>query len=115
MSSILHNAPDVTTFAANVVVFLAAVAAAVAGAMHAVKKIKESWIDATKTTAPVVEKTQIIGGLLQDALGSAMVTEQLRAAVKSMDDLRDAVIDLRTELRENRATNEKMIDRMDRR
>lgn len=105
MSSVLHNAPDVTTFAANVVVFLAAIAAAVAGSMSAVKKIKESWLESA--SKPEEVKTTIIGGMLQDAIGSAMMSEQLRNNKQSMDDLCD-------ELREVRIILNRIADRMDR-
>ncbi len=104
MSTALHSVPDVTTFAANVVVFLAAVAAAVAGAMHAVKKIKESWVDATKGETTTDVKTQVIGGLLQDAIGSAMMAEQLRELNGNIEKLCEGLTELRHEMQLDRVT-----------
>lgn len=108
MKELLKLVPDVTTFAANVVVFLAAVGAAVAGALAAVKKIKEAWVDTNKPVATESLGTQVIGGLLQDMYGSAMMSEKLRDNTKAVEDLCD-------ELRETRGEVRRLIDRMDRR
>jgi hypothetical protein len=93
VNSTASSLPDVTTFAANVVVFLAAVAATVVGAMTAVKKIKESILENNKPIE--VTNTQVIGGLLQDAVGSAMMAEQLRHNQKAQEDLCDELKEVR--------------------
>lgn len=103
LSNSAASLPDVTTFAANVVVFLAAIAATVVGAMSAVKKIKESVLENNKPIETT--KTQVIGGLLQDAVGSAMMAEQLRNNQKATEDLCD-------EMREVRIVLNRIADRM---
>ena len=76
MSHILENVPDVTTFAANVVVFLAAIAAAVAGAMSAVKKIKESWLDTIKAgNEPLPGKHQVAAASIVETTTLLMWSE----------------------------------------
>lgn len=115
MSSVIHNAPDVTTFAANIVVVLAAIAAAVVGAMSATKTIKKAILDNLKpepdeTTS--VSKTQVIGGVLQEAFGSAMLADSLKDNRETNEDLKHAVCSLRDEMRENRHMIERLIDVM---
>ena len=112
MSSILHNVPDVTTFAANVVVFLAAISAAVVGAMQAVKAIKKSVVEAMTTDQTTVTKREVIGGILQDQYGAIQMSEAIR-------DLKEAVCDLRTTMGDNTRENheirhilERVLDRM---
>jgi hypothetical protein len=111
VSSIIHNAPDVTTFAANVVVFLAAISAAVVGSMSAVKAIKKALIESLKPeeTTPITT-TQVIGGILQDQYGSVMMSEALRDNREATEDLKNAVCNVRDELRENRHTMDRLID-----
>lgn len=106
MVEALKHVPDVSTFAANVVVFLAAVAAAVIGALSAVKKIKEAWTDTAGTkTSAIPLQTQVIGGMLQDAVGSAMMAEQLRSNQRATESLCE-------ELREVRIVLNRIADRM---
>lgn len=113
LGELLKSAPDVTTFAANIVVFFAAVAAAVIGAMSAIKKIKEGWIDTvgTKSSAPegTLVKTEIIGGLLQEGFGSKVLagsvevnTQATNELTDEVRELRNAVCALRDEMRETR-------------
>lgn len=112
VSSTLSSVPDVTTFAANTVVFLAAISAAVVGSMSAVKQIKKSIVEALKPEegSTSVTKTQIVGGILQDQYGSVMMAEALRNNAESTDDLKTAVCQVRDELRENRHTMDRLID-----
>ena len=113
LGELLKTAPDVTTFAANIVVFFAAVAAAVIGAMSAIKKIKEGWIDTvgTKSSTPegTLVKTEIIGGLLQEGFGSKVLagavevnTQATNELTDEVRELRNAVCSLRDEMRETR-------------
>lgn len=103
MPSVVHSVPDVTTFAANVVVFLAAIAATVAGAMSAVKKIKESWLESNKAEV-TVSKSVVIGGMLQDAIGSAMMAEQLRELNTNIIRLHECMSALAHEIELDRVT-----------
>ena len=114
MSFSLQHIPDVTTFAANVVVFLAAIGAAVAGAAHAVKKVKEAWVDALKPGDIQTTKTQVIGGLLQDQFGSAMLAESLRDLRHTIGESCSVQKDTNSEMRELRHEIERLIDRLDR-
>lgn len=119
VTELAKHIPDVSTFAANLVVFLAAIGAAVVGSMAAVKKIKDGWVDLTKATPATAEatttKTQVIGGLLQDHYGSVMMAENIRDLKGATEDMKDAVCDNTRELREIRHTLARMMDRMDRR
>lgn len=119
VTELAKHIPDVSTFAANLVVFLAAVGAAVVGSMAAVKKIKDGWVDLTKappgTSEVTTTKTQVIGGMLQDHYGSVMMAENLRSLNGTNEDLKDAVNENTRELREIRHTLDRMMDRMDRR
>lgn len=118
VTELAKHIPDVSTFAANLVVFLAAVGAAVVGSMAAVKKIKDGWVDLTKAPASAevtTTKTQVLGGLLQDHYGSVMMADNLRNLNGTNEDLKDAICDNTRELREIRHTLDRMMDRMDRR
>lgn len=90
----MQHLPDVTTIAASVVVFFAAVGAAVAGALKAVKQIKTEWADAFKVkteSATTTVQTQIVGGTLQDVFSTPMFTEQLRRMTDAIEDNTDAI------------------------
>lgn len=105
MSQVLANVPDVTTFAANIVVFLAAVAAAVAGAMSAVKKIKESWLDSVKSAdSPVPVKHQIAAATIMETTTLLMWSESNREVCECMRTLADEIKELRHEMELTRLT-----------
>lgn len=105
MSQVLANVPDVTTFAANIVVFLAAIAAAVAGAMSAVKKIKESWLDSIKNEgSPVGSKHQIAAASIIETTTLLMWSESNRDVCEGMHALRDEIKELRHEMELTRLT-----------
>lgn len=110
MTTILHNLPDVSTFSANIVVFLAAISAAVVGSMSAVKAIKKSVVELVTPEDIVVTKTQVLGGILQDQYGSAMLAEQLRNNNNVNEDLKEAVCENTREVRELRHQMDRMID-----
>lgn len=105
MSQVLANVPDVTTFAANIVVFLAAVAAAVAGAMSAVKKIKESWLESVKSgDTPVAGKHQIAAASIIETTTLLTWSESNRDACDCMRALADEIKELRHEMELTRLT-----------
>lgn len=105
MSQVLANVPDVTTFAANIVVFLAAIAAAVAGAMSAVKKIKESWLDSMKNgDTPVAGKHQIAAASIIETTTLLMWSESNRDACECMHKLTEEIRELRHEMELTRLT-----------
>lgn len=104
MSQVLANVPDVTTFAANVVVFLAAIAAAVAGAMSAVKKIKESWMESTKAgTHPLPGTHQVAAASIIETTTLLMWSESNRDVCECMQALSKEITALRHELEIQRA------------
>lgn len=105
MSQVLANVPDVTTFAANIVVFLAAIAAAVAGAMSAVKKIKESWLDSVKDGGtPLPGKHQIAAASIIETTTLLMWSESNRDVCECMHKLADEIKELRHEMELTRLT-----------
>lgn len=105
MSQVLANVPDVSTFAANIVVFLAAVAAAVAGAMSAVKKIKESWLDSVRDTdSPAPVKHQIAAATIVETTTLLMWSESNRDVCDRMRTLADEIKELRHEMELTRHT-----------
>lgn len=104
--------PDVTTFAANLVVFLTAVGAAVAGSLAMVKKIKSSWETAFPAKDPqdgVITQHKMVGTMLMETTTAAMLTESQRALHEEMSEarndhreLRFALVRLTDEVRELR-------------
>lgn len=106
MSSALHTVPDVTTFAANVVVFLAAIAAAVAGSMSAVKKIKKAWLESIKDDEKPIPSQKLIGTLLMETTTAAMLSESQRDLCEIMRDVKD-------ELKEHRFAMVRLTDKLD--
>lgn len=108
MSQLLENVPDVTTFAANVVVFLAAIAAAVAGAMSAVKKIKESWLEAMKSGGdPLPGRHQVAAASLIETNTLLMWSESNRSVCESVETLCKEITALRHEMEIQRAIGER--------
>jgi hypothetical protein len=95
--------PDVTTFAANVVVFLAAIAAAVAGAMSAVKKIKESWIETLKSTDKTGSSHTVASASIIETTTLLMWSESNRDVCECMQALKVEITALRHELEIQRA------------
>lgn len=99
--------PDVTTFAANLVVFLAAIGAAVAGSLAMVKKVKKDWEETfpkstTTSVAPasagggdVVTQRQMIGTLMMETTTAAMLSESQSRLADTMDEVKDEMRDLR--------------------
>lgn len=115
MSNLVNSVPDTTTFAANIVVFLAAVAAAAVGALQAVKKIKEAFVEGKEVggSGKDLVSTQVVGGMLQDAFSSAMLAESIRNMARQSEGVREAVDDLTKEMREHRVLLQRILDRMD--
>lgn len=112
MKELLANLPDVTTFAANVVVFLTAIGAAVAGAMHMVKKIKESWLETIDTKKGPGDSAKIAGGLIVESTTMMMWTESNKDVV---DMIREAITmgrELRNEVMEVRHKMDRLTDAM---
>lgn len=104
MSQILANVPDVTTFAANIVVFLAAIAAAVAGEMSAVKKIKESWLETMKNgETPLAGKHQVAAASIIETTTLLMWSESNRDVCECMQALKEEITALRHEMEIQRA------------
>lgn len=123
MSSVLHSVtslPDVTTFAANIGVGLAAVTAVVVGAMSATKAIKKSVIDALKPDdTATVTNTQVIGGTLQDIYGAQMLVMEISRNTQAVNESAEAGHEAKValgqvceQLRELRHQNERLIDEM---
>lgn len=112
MGELLKSVPDVTTFAANLVVFIGALTAAVLGTMSAIKKVKEGWVDTvgtTKNPEGSLVKTEIIGGLLQEGFGNKLLASSIEVNTQAVNEntdevreLRNAVCNLRDEVRELR-------------
>lgn len=111
------HVPDITTFAANLVVFLAAIGAAVAGSLAMVKKVKKEWEEAfPKNPTPiapgngdVVTQQRMIGTLMMETTTAAMLSASQERLADTMDEVKDelrdnrsAVCSLRDEMRELR-------------
>ena len=112
MGEFAKHVPDVTTFATNVVVFLAAIGAAVAGSFAMVKKIKVGWDD-TFAKGPnrgdVITQREVTGALLMETTTAAMLSssqkmlcEQVSENSDEVKELRHAILSLRDEMRELR-------------
>lgn len=122
MPSAMQHIPDATTIAASVVVFFAAVGAAVAGALKAVKEIKSEWSDAFKPKTVSDDRsvhTTVVGATLQDVFSTPMFTEQLRRMTDAIEDNTDAVKALTNlvgndlhEKRELRHAIDRLMDRL---
>lgn len=124
MQELAKHIPDVTTFAANLVVFFAAIAAAVAGSLAGVKKIKSSFADVSgPLPAPgngdVVTQQRLVGTLMMETLTAKALSDSNTLLAAAIDDLtevtrasREAVADAARETRELRHQVERLTDRM---
>lgn len=127
MQELAKHIPDVTTFAANIVVFFAAIGAAVAGGLSMLKKIKTEVSETFKPVgAPsgpgggdIVTQQRMIGTLMLETTTAAMLTEAQRQLAEATDrlidvtrDNREATCDLTREVREVRHQLERLTDRM---
>ena len=125
MQEVAKHIPDVTTFAANLVVFFAAIAAAVAGSLAGVKKIKSSLADLSSPATPapghgdIVTQQRLVGTLMMETLTAKALSDSntlLAAAVDDLTDVtrdsREATCDLTREVRELRHQVERLTDRM---
>lgn len=111
MQEAAKHVPDIATFAANIVVFLAAIGAAVAGSMAMVKKIKTGWEDTFPKPAQgdVITRQSVTGALLMETTTAAMLSdsqrslcEQTSEATDETRELRFAITRLTDEMRELR-------------
>lgn len=113
MQSIAKHVPE---FAANLIVFLAAIGAAVAGSLAMVKKIKKEWEDtfpkpvaAAPVNGDVITQQRMIGTLMMETTTAAMLSSSQERLADTMDEVRDemregrmATTSLRDEIRELR-------------
>ena len=81
VTQVASSIPDVTTFAANAVVFLAAVAAVVAGAWKAVQEVKKSVLETAKQEG--TPQTKIASAVLMETTSMQMLTESNRDVEES--------------------------------
>lgn len=113
MQSIAKHVPE---FAANLIVFLAAIGAAVAGSLAMVKKIKKEWEDtfpkpaaAAPVNGDVITQQRMIGTLMMETTTAAMLSSSQERLADTMDEVKDelregrmAQTSLRDEIRELR-------------
>jgi hypothetical protein len=90
VTQVASSIPDVTTFAANAVVFLAAVAAVVAGAWKAVQEVKKSVTATAKEDG--TQQTKIASAVLMETTSMQMLTESNRDVEASNRHLCDCLI-----------------------
>lgn len=83
--------PDVTSFAANAVVFLAALAAVVAGAWKAIREVKKAIIEGVKEDGTGTSK--VAGAVLLETTTMLMWSESNRDVCECIGHLRE---DIRT-------------------
>ncbi len=101
MTELAKHVPDVTTFAANLVVFFVAIGAAVAGSMAMVKKIREGWEGAVgKGPAAsgneiVTQQRSVMGALLMETTTAAMLSESQRGLCEQTEGATDEMRELR--------------------
>lgn len=107
MQEIAKHVPE---FAANVVVLLAAIGAAVAGSLAMVKKIKKDWEDTfpkSATSGPsngdIVTQQRMIGTLMMETTTAAMLSSSQERLADTMDEVKD-------ELREGRMVQTSLRD-----
>lgn len=81
VTQVASSIPAVTTFAANAVVFLAAVGAVVAGAWKAVQEVKKSVTETVKEDG--ASQTKIASAVLMETTSMTMLTESNRDVVES--------------------------------
>lgn len=98
--------PDTATFAANIVVFIAAIAAVVAGAWTAITQIKKAILEGVKPGTPASGgvETKIASAMLMETTTLMMWSESNRDVCESMTALREEIRELRHELELDRAT-----------
>jgi hypothetical protein len=97
MGALIEHTPDVTTFAANIVVFFAALTAAVAGAMISVKKLKKTWVESINDeTSP--KSTQVVSATIMETQTLLMLSEANRALCHELSEAKDAMNELRHEM-----------------
>lgn len=127
VQEVAKHIPDVTTFAANVVVFLMAVGAAVAGSFAMVKKIKQGWDEtfpksaSGPTTGDVITQQRLVGTLMLETTTAAMMSESMRDLAEATDrqtdmmrDTRDCMKENTREMHELRHQVERLMDRLTR-
>lgn len=127
VQEVAKHIPDVTTFAANVVVFLMAVGAAVAGSFAMVKKIKQGWDETFPKTGSsggtgngdVITQQRLVGTLMLETTTAAMMSESMRDLAEATDrqtdvmrDTRDCVKENTREMHELRHQVERLMDRL---
>lgn len=96
VQEVAKHVPDVATFAANVVVFLAAIGAAVAGSMAMVKKIKAGWEDTfPNKTGDVITQQKVLGTLMMETTTAARLSESNFSLAKVVEENTDEVRELR--------------------
>lgn len=85
VTQVASSIPDVTTFAANAVVFLAAVAAVVAGAWKAVQEVKKSVVETAKQETTM--QTKVASAVLIETTTMMMWAESNREVGDTLDRL----------------------------
>ncbi len=98
MQELAKHVPDVATFAANIVVFLAAIGAAVAGSMAMVKKVKSGWEDtfpAKGESGDIVTQQRVMGALLMETTTAAMLSDSQRSLCEQTGEATDEARELR--------------------
>ena len=111
MQEIAKHVPE---FAANVVVLLAAIGAAVAGSLAMVKKVKKEWeetfpkpavLPGGPSNGDVVTQQRMIGTLMMETTTAAMLSASQERLADTMDEVKD-------ELREGRMVQTSLRDEM---
>ena len=97
-----HNLPDVTTFAANIVVFALAIAAAVGGVFTAVKTMKSKFMEIISSDKPSDGGARLLGGVITENVSMIMLTEQLRTTCDELREVCGCVRENANEVRELR-------------
>ncbi len=104
MTELAKHVPDVTTFAANLVVFFVAIGAAVAGSMAMLKKIREGWEGAfpAKVSSSnagngdiVTQSRNMVGALLMETTTAAMLSDSQRSLCEQTEGNTDEMRELR--------------------
>lgn len=74
----MAGVPDVTTIAANAVVFAAAIGAAAAGSLAAVRVIKKQWLELFEPDEKGNNSISVTGGVIMENMTMIQLTEALR-------------------------------------
>lgn len=95
---------NVTTFATNLAVLLAAIAAAAVGSLTAVKSIKKSFMDIFKDDDKATSKPEakIASAMIMETTTLLMWSESNRDMVQELRELRTEVRRLTDEFKEHR-------------